>query len=272
MTSPSLEQVVFVRNTGRFHSVLFFPQFLGSHDFNSDSSFVTSSELGNCFESFQYRNHLWLQKDWGLEENCIIRAWHATMALSPYQRAAFSQPALNGLCLYPNLSWHLGPEPALPLDNNNTVASWILCCSGAQAPMPQDAGQAPTSSIGKKILPSVIVQCSVSCSFLQSPGEMQAVGKERRLGWHNRAPLVYFYCVTWKTFGAWRWCRHTERVQMTHSPFKKVLQPTCVPVAKRYHVPANKHPKIENTEKINLFAHEWDDTGMGQLGLCKWCL
>ena len=90
VTSPSLEQVVFVRDTGRFHCVSFFPQFLGSRDFNSHSSFVTSSELGNSFESFQYRNHLWLQKDWGLGENCIIRAWRATMALSPYQRAVFS--------------------------------------------------------------------------------------------------------------------------------------------------------------------------------------
>lgn len=90
VTSPSLGQVVFVRDTGRFHSVLFFPQFLESHDFNSHSSFVMLSELGNYFESFQYRNHLWLQKDWGLGENCIIRAWRATMALSPYQGVVFS--------------------------------------------------------------------------------------------------------------------------------------------------------------------------------------
>lgn len=167
------------------------------------------------------------------------------------------------------------PEPALPVDSNNPVASWILCHSGVKAPMPRDESQVSTSSVGKNILPlincSQIVQCSISCSFLQSPSEMQAVGKERRLSWHNRALLVYFYRVARKTFGAWRWCGHTERVQMTRSPFKKVLQPTCVPVAKRHHVPTSKHPKIENTEKINLSAYEWDDTGMGQLGLCKWC-
>lgn len=98
MTSPSLEQVMFVGDTGRFHSVSFFPQFLGSHDFNSHSSFIMSSELGNCFESFQYRNHLWLQKDRGLGGNCITKAWRANMPLSPYQNVAFPHPALNSLC------------------------------------------------------------------------------------------------------------------------------------------------------------------------------
>lgn len=111
------------RDTGKFHSGLFCPQFLGSHDFSSYWSFVTLTELGNCFESFQYKNHLWLQKDWGLGENCIIRAWHGPMALSPYQRAMCSQPALSGLYSYPNsslgqsLSWCVITTAAL---------SWIL--------------------------------------------------------------------------------------------------------------------------------------------------
>lgn len=37
-------------------------------------------------------------------------------------------------------------------------------------------------------------------------------------------PPIYMYDIAQKTFGVWRWHRHTEGVQMTHSLLKQVLQ------------------------------------------------
>lgn len=42
-------------------------------------------------------------------------------------------------------------------------------------------------------------------------------------------------------------------------------------VDKRHHVLANNYTEKENM-KINRFAHEQDDRGMGQMELSKWCL